>query len=293
MSTHQPFPMKQFRCPNGMHFWNAPESRGETNFIYREIFDDRCYEKHGVAVADGDIVFDVGANIGMFTRSLMGRFRDLRVYCFEPVPNTRACLERNIGECPDRSKHRVDVLDFALGADETQATIEFFAAAPGNSTLYPKEKAQEFNAIADELRVADVWKTQKGAAVLMLLLYPFRRMLLRKLARGVLDKTQLISCRVRKLSNVIREQDVRRIDLLKVDVEGAELDVLAGIEDEHWPLIRQMAIEVSPANKPRIAALSERLKALGFTRVVMENALRGGDDPNEPGPCVLYAARAA
>jgi methyltransferase FkbM-like protein len=33
------------------------------------------------------------------------------------------------------------------------------------------------------------------------------------------------------------------VDYLKIDVEGGELSVLAGIEDLHWPLIRQVAIE--------------------------------------------------
>jgi hypothetical protein len=32
--------------------------------------------------------------------------------------------------------------------------------------------------------------------------------------------------------------------LLKVDVERAELDVLRGVREEHWPLVRQVAMEV-------------------------------------------------
>ena len=43
---------------------------------------------------------------------------------------------------------------------------------------------------------------------------------------------------------MLDEQGIDRIDLLKVDVEGAELDVLRGIEARHWPLIRQAVVEV-------------------------------------------------
>ena len=76
---------------------NTPKSRDETNFIYREIFEQRCYEPHGVTVSDGSVILDAGAKLfGLFTLSLLERFRDLKVICFEPVPNTRACLERNV-----------------------------------------------------------------------------------------------------------------------------------------------------------------------------------------------------
>jgi hypothetical protein len=50
--------------------------------------------------------------------------------------------------------------------------------------------------------------------------------------------------RVRPLSAVLDEQGIESVDLLKVDVEGAELDVLRGLEDRHWPLVRQAVVEV-------------------------------------------------
>ena len=43
------------------------------------------------------------------------------------------------------------------------------------------------------------------------------------------------TCRVRTVPEVRRELGLERIDLLKVDVEGAELDVLLGIHsDGEW-----------------------------------------------------------
>ena len=49
--------------------------------------------------------------------------------------------------------------------------------------------------------------------------------------------------RPNRLSDVIREQRIERIDLLKIDAENAETGVLAGIDDEHWRLIRQISME--------------------------------------------------
>lgn len=50
--------------------------------------------------------------------------------------------------------------------------------------------------------------------------------------------------RVRPLSAVIDELGIQVIDLLKIDVERAEIDVLRGINQRHWPMIRQAVVEV-------------------------------------------------
>lgn len=34
------------------------------------------------------------------------------------------------------------------------------------------------------------------------------------------------------------------IDLLKLDIEGDELSALLGVREDHWPLIRQVVVEV-------------------------------------------------
>jgi hypothetical protein len=49
---------------------------------------------------------------------------------------------------------------------------------------------------------------------------------------------------LRTLSEIVDEERVMRIDLLKIDAERSERDVLAGIRAEHWGLIRQVVIEV-------------------------------------------------
>jgi len=51
-------------------------------------------------------------------------------------------------------------------------------------------------------------------------------------------------CRLRTLSEIVEEERVERIDLLKVDVEKSERAVLAGIRPEHWGRIGQAVIEV-------------------------------------------------
>jgi hypothetical protein len=106
--------------------------------------------------------------------------------------------------------------------------------------------------------------------------------LLEEMLEARLD-TQRVTCEIRTLSQVIREQGVERIDLLKVDVEGGEYDVLAGIEAEHWEKIAQVVAEAHEADLERVKALLARH---GFAVAVeQEHGLEG------TGLYTVYAVR--
>ena len=293
MRQEQEQPSKSFRLPNGLSIWSTPDSGADVRFLYRESFERRCYEKHGVAINHGDVIFDVGANVGIFALSLMERFSDLHLYCFEPVPSTYACLARNLSESPLRGAHEVKAANLGLAAADGETTIEFFPAAPSNSTLYSHEKHRDFGKILDGIRYADMWRTSKKRALLFLPLFPFRRQLLGPAFQRVLAKGVSIPCQLRTLSAMIRDYGVDRIDLLKIDVEGAEFDVLSGIEDSHWPIIRQLSMEVEVGNKRRVEPLLDRLRSLGFGRVTVESMFGGSNDLDSAVPCTVYAVRDA
>jgi FkbM family methyltransferase len=289
----QPAPapsIKLFQLPGGLQVWNAPQARFDTLFLYRENFVRHCYEQHGVTLRDGDLILDVGANIGMFALSVMQRFRQLRIYCFEPVPNTYACLTRNVTEFRLGPGHDVTTLNFGLGAADGQIAIEFFPGAPSNSTQYSVEKRRVFTKGLGALRWLDLWKMNQRAALLLLPFYPFRERLFGRGFERVMAGGMSVPCEVRTLSRTIQERRLERIDLLKIDVEGAELEVLAGIEDRHWPLIRQLAMEIEPANRPRVPALQDRLRSSGFARIETESMFRSANSGNAL--CMLYAVRA-
>ncbi len=283
--------MKPFRCPNGLLVWNAPQSGPETRFIYQEIFERRCYEQHGVTIADGDVVVDVGANVGLFTLSLLERFQHLKAVCIEPVPVTAACLSRNLAQAPRGSRHDTTVLQTAIGSTPGEVTISYFPQAPGNATTDLAEKRREWARVADETTFSRLWHQDKRLAVLFLPVFPWRRLFFRRFIAPVLDKAVKVHCPVATLSDIIRRQQLTRIDLLKIDVEGAELDVLNGIEEAHWPIIQQLVAEVAPRHKSALAPLTHDLRARGFTNVTVASARGGAPVLADAAACTLYAHR--
>lgn len=283
--------MIQYVCPNGLRVWQSDGGDADTRFVYRETFDDHCYERHGVTVRDGDVVVDVGAHIGLFAMSIMGRFAALKVVCFEPAPATRECLVRNLEEFPHRDGHRVTVIPTALGAAQGIATISYLPRMASNSTLHFEEKQREWSTIVHSIAPGKLWRSNKLLACAMVLCGPFRKQIYAWFVDPVFAQAVQIPCEVKTLSDAIRELRLERVDLLKIDVEGSELDVLAGLDNQHWPLIRQLAMEVAPSHKAALVDLERRLRNLGFVRIAVESPLGGTLVQNDPMPCTLYAVR--
>jgi hypothetical protein len=79
-------------------------------------------------------------------------------------------------------------------------------------------------------------------------------------------RTVAVPCTVKTVSQVLREAGQHVIDLLKVDVEGAELDVLRGIDEADWPKIRAVIAEVHDVDG-RVDAVRRLLEDRGFDHV--------------------------
>jgi FkbM family methyltransferase len=227
--------------------------------MYREIFEGHAYAHHGITLDDGACVFDVGANIGMFTLYAAAMCRRPRVYAFEPIPAAAECLRLNaeihgvdarvfpcgLASQPGRQKlvyyPNVSILSGRLagGGDEEEAVRAFLRSEQGR-----KETAGLSEAEVDEL---------------------LRQRM----------TTEEIDCAFRTLSQVIREERIERIDLLKVDVEKSELDVLLGLEPDDWPKIGQIVAEVHDleGQLQRVVGL---LESHGFRVQIDQDALLAG-----------------
>jgi amino acid adenylation domain-containing protein/FkbM family methyltransferase len=245
--------LSRTELPNG---WTVlHRSRAETDFVYREIFEERIYLKHGVTLADGDVVFDVGANIGMFSLFAGSAARDVTVFAFEPIPQVHAVLAANA------ELHGLDVRAFPCGLAE-EARRDRFTWYEHNSIV----SGRYADAREEREVVRSYERGRRGDAAVETSLLD--ELLAERMAG------QEVEVELKTLSQVIREIGVERIDLLKIDVEKSERDVLLGIAPGDWPKIRQIAAEVHDIDG-RVAWVRELLEARGFAVAVEQEAELG------------------
>jgi len=72
---------------------------------------------------------------------------------------------------------------------------------------------------------------------------------------SIVDKTDVfeaIKVRARSLDNIIKELSVDHIDIVKIDVEGAEFYVLQGFRDGIVRFKPNVIVEVTKSNKARV-----------------------------------------
>ncbi|MBV8203344.1 MAG: amino acid adenylation domain-containing protein, partial [Acidobacteria bacterium] len=229
---------------NGMAV--AHLNRGETEFLYQEIFVERQYLRHGIALGDGACVLDVGANIGLFTLQAGRAARHVRVYAFEPMPAPFARLRLNA------AAYGLDARLFpcAVAAERGSAELTWY---PRLSLL----SGRHADAAAEREVVRSFLQRQERAGGFTLSAEEADELLAASL------RAERVTCPLRTLSEVIAAEGIERIDLLKIDAEKSELEVLAGLCGADWDKLRQVVAEVHGGPAP-LAAVTELLLAHGF-----------------------------
>jgi FkbM family methyltransferase len=234
----------------------------ETEYLHEEIFVRQAYTRHGVALHPGDTVLDVGANIGMFTLFAHQQCPNVQVFAFEPGPAAFAALAENaLRHCPGSR-----VFNYGISDQDGVAPFTFYV----NSTVFS-------SFVADPRRDSNTIRTIVENVLHSRV--PIGSIDLRPIVDRLLRDRLVASvhqCATRTLSTVVREIGIDRIDLLKIDTEGSEVQVLQGLEDKHWDRIGQVVVEVHDRAEDRAMVVS-LLEDRGFRVTVdeQEHLLRG------------------
>jgi len=246
--------------PNGLEIVHL--NPYETEYLYREIFSEQRYLKHGITLRDKACVVDVGANIGLFTLFVQHVCQEAQVYAFEPSPPAFDALRANV------RRYGSNVQVFNCGLADRNGEAPF--------TYYPRSSV--FSGYH-----ADVRENQQAlhAAIQNMLhqQYSSDPALVENLvATWTADRfaQETFYGPLKTLSSVIREQSIEVIDLLKIDAEKSELAILRGIEAAHWERIRQVVMEVHDPEGDALEAVVALLAAHGFVTEVAEETLLQG-----------------
>lgn len=117
---------------NGINFYNANPN---TLSIFKEIFVNKVYNQGNVKINEGDIVFDIGANVGVFSL-FASVIKNVQVYSFEPHPKNFEILLNNVTQ---NNIENVKCFDFAIGLNNEQRFLIEGNIAGGHKFLYDKE----------------------------------------------------------------------------------------------------------------------------------------------------------
>ncbi len=182
-----------------------------------DVWFHRCYDPPGFELRSGDLVVDVGANVGIFSVYAVRRGA-ARVLAVEPHPNNAAFLERNL-----RTNEATGVEVARCALADRDGTVRLTLAAKG---------------VAHRLCDRD----QDGAA-----------------------PTESIEVTAETLAGLCRARGVERIDLLKLDCEGAEGLILPSLGPEGLAHVDRIALEFHDRASPLDhSALQRLLEAAGF-----------------------------
>jgi len=221
---------------DGMKFYTHANEH-EVEFIYREIFIKKQYLNQESLLANCNNLFDVGANIGMFTVFAKTQNPNMTVHAFEPVPQTFEVLLKNIELHNLKDVYAYNV---AISSDDfKKETISFYPAAPGNSTSHPDTK--------DEIK----------------------RSIGERLSKLVFGGAEDICAETRTISSMLEQLAISSLDFLKIDVEGNEIKVLEGISANDFRKIKKFSAEVH--GKGKMSVLLQTLKSNKFLCQELDN----------------------
>lgn len=194
-------------------------------------------------VKPGMIALDVGAHIGYYSR-LLSRLTgaDGRVIAFEPHPRTHKALLQNLRDCDN-----VTALQLAVAEREGSGELHDYLMMSASGSLHY------------DASLADLQRAQMGAGDVA--------------PRGGTDfEPQRYRVRTAAIDDCLDELGIERVDLVKMDIEGAELSALRGMRRTIAASAGlQLVMEYNPGalaafGQEPTAALREALE-MGFSQV--------------------------
>jgi FkbH-like protein/FkbM family methyltransferase len=260
--------------PNGLEIVHL--NQYETDYVYQEIFEDQSYLRHGIQLADGDTVIDIGANIGLFSLFVMSQCQNPAIYAYEPSPRVFDLLQANCAAYGDSA--RVRAFNCGVADKKGKAGFTFYENSSVFSSFHPDKREDRAAVQAVVRNVLQNELVEIGgmheADVLELTTDRLR--------------AETIECPLTSVSDIIRENGLNRIHLLKIDAEKSEMEILRGIAEDHWPMIDQIVMEVHDRTRSAVRSIEEQLTRRGFHCAVVEEKLL-----EDSGLFNIYATRRA
>ncbi len=163
-----------------------------------EVFYERLYDRDYVKVEKGDVVLDIGANLGMFSVYAQN-FHPSRVVAVEPGPEEFPLLVKNL-----KNFDNAESYDYAVSKETGK--VRFSSTDEG---------------VSNHIAEGNFDVLQYGNHVY-----------------------QTVEVDSININDLIKEAKLDKIDYLKIDCEGAELDIFETIDKNYLRnSVRKIAVE--------------------------------------------------
>jgi FkbM family methyltransferase len=282
---------KAFHFPDGSLVYH--QSDRQLTMLYKEIMERAVYFRHGITVPENGLVLDLGANIGTFSIDVSQKHPNATIIAFEPIPQIFSALKKNF----EHRQIKGCVLNYGVSNKKEKATFHYYPEMAGMSGRFADGKTI-VNAVGKYMEY-DKEKLQKDTGHLSGERVEIVRSFYENMEgqQGLSDeveqylsslyKSREVECQLTTVSDIIDELNIQAIDLLKLDVEKSECLVLEGIRSEHWPMIRQLAVEVD--GDTNLILIKNLLLENGYEIHVDELVMSDANTPKEENTYMLYA----
>lgn len=170
------------------------------DYFYQKKFIDYLKKND---LKNFDILVDVGAHKGESINLFAKNFQINKIYSFEANPKTFLLLKKKLPKLQEKFfKTKIFIENFALGAEKKKIYIKNISETSSSTIRDINQKSKYFKKKFFFLKK----KNQE---------FSFKE----------LEVNQIL------LDDYIRSQNINKIDFMKIDTEGYELEVLRGSEE--------------------------------------------------------------
>lgn len=229
----------QTRLPDGRIISHMNAS--ETWLIYDEIFKERIYDRGGVTLHDDATIIDIGGNIGLFLLYATDRYQGLKIFSFEPIPQTFQVLSENQKRV--QGDHEITLINAGVWRETTQKTFRHLPRFSCSSTMCPDDSPEQRDrALAFTLNAFEQ-HPHRLLSKSFSLLPRFIKTAIAKASMRYHSKSQSVSCKLLSPKDIFEEYSIDHVDYFKLDAEGAEIDILESMSPDLLGKIEQIAVE--------------------------------------------------
>lgn len=222
-------------------------------FTFNEIIANECYSPLNIP-KDEAVIFDIGANIGLFPLYVDSICKSATVYSFEPIPQLYELILTNVKKNIKPSIKFIPI-NSGLSSEEKDINLNYVENASAMSTIMDDIEDKKINSLK---HVCDRMLFPKISLFIMLW---YNRLVVKK---AIPVKVHLTT-----FSKIIEEYKIEKIDAVKLDVEGFELEVLKGIKKDHFKIIDRFMIEVENFRPGLLDSIIQLLKENGFNNILI------------------------